>query len=91
VRAHADHPDIRVDERMDADAPVQTPEPSPSATETALVALLDDQIGFLKALVENERMRADRLQDELLSLTKTHTTTLERHAVTCARSMIRLT
>ncbi len=65
---------------MDADALVQTPEPSPSATETALVALLDDQIGFLKALVENERMRADRLQDELLSLAKTHTTTLERHA-----------
>jgi hypothetical protein len=77
----ADHPDIQVDERMDAAPPVQTPETShPSATETALVALLEDQISFLKALVENERTRADRLQDELLSLAKTHTTTLERHS-----------
>jgi hypothetical protein len=73
-------PDIQVDERMDVNTPVQTPDVSPSATETALVALLEDQIGFLRALLGNERTRADRLQDELLSLAKAHTTTLERHA-----------
>src|SRR5215211_555500 len=38
-----DHPDIQADKRMDAAPPVQTPEsPYPSATETALVALLED-------------------------------------------------
>jgi hypothetical protein len=81
---HGDHTDVHLDERTDSPAPVQTPETPQandnSATEAALVAMLDDQLAFLKGLVESERSRADRLQDELLSLTKAHTSALERHA-----------
>jgi hypothetical protein len=66
---------------MDAREPVQTQGAPPSSgVDAALAAMLEEQLGFLKALVEAERRRADRLQDELLSLAKTHTTTLERHA-----------
>jgi len=74
----------QVDEQTVESPPVQTPEPPASsgnpATEAALVTLLEDQIGFLKALAESERTRADRLQDELLELAKSHTALLERLA-----------
>jgi hypothetical protein len=75
------HTDDHPDERMDAVEPVQTQAPPPSSgIDATLAAMLDEQIGFLRGLVESERARADRLQEELLSLAKTHTNTLERHA-----------
>jgi hypothetical protein len=80
TRPGGDHTDDQVVERMDAREPVQTQGAPPSSgVDAALAAMLEEQLGFLKALVEAERRRADRLQDELLSLAKTHTTTLERH------------
>jgi hypothetical protein len=46
----------------------------------SLGCLGEDQIEFLKGFVESEKARADRLQEELLGLAKTHAQTLERHA-----------
>ncbi len=81
TRPPADHADDHTDERMVLEAPAQTPEAqSSSGIDATLAAMLDEQIGFLRGLVESERARADRLQDELLSLAKTHAQTLERHA-----------
>jgi hypothetical protein len=79
---HGDHTDVQMDDRTDVQGAVQTPETGNNlATETALIGMLEEQLGFLRGLVEAERTRADRLQEELLSLSKVHTATLERHAV----------
>ncbi len=77
----ANHADDHTDVQMDSHGSVQTPEAQSSrGIDATLAAMLEEQIGFLRALVESERGRADRLQEELLSLAKTHALTLERHA-----------
>jgi len=77
-----DHTDDQVVIQSDVIEAVQAPSTPPSTvTEAALVAVLEDQLGFLKGLVESERARADRLQEELLALAKTHMATLEELAV----------
>jgi hypothetical protein len=48
--------------------------------DVQLVTLLEGQISYLKGLADSERARADRLQEELLSLAKSHTVMLERYA-----------
>jgi hypothetical protein len=54
---------------MVAEKPVHsaTDEPSSAvhATEAALVAILEEQLGYLRTLVDSERMRADGLAKEL--------------------------
>jgi hypothetical protein len=72
VQTHpnGNHTDDHLDERMVPEKPVQLLADEPSsdvqATGAALVGVLDDQLGFLRALVDSERTRADGLARELV-------------------------
>jgi hypothetical protein len=63
------HPDDHPNERTVVEKPVHPPAGEPSsdvqATQAVLVAMLEDQLGYLWTLVDSERIRADGLAKEL--------------------------
>ncbi len=71
VQTHpnGNHTDDHLDERMVPERPVQSLADELSSdiqpTEAALVAVLDDQLGYLRTLLDGERTRANGLAREL--------------------------